>query len=67
MCMQLCRSSAPLHNDICVMETQFLEELKWPENADVYVLLMQGEPSGVVLPKMNVPEDTETNLADTDI
>lgn len=49
------------------METQFLEELKWPENADVYVLLMQGEPSGVVLPKMNVPEDTETNLADTDI
>lgn len=49
------------------METHFLEELKWPENAHVYVLLVQGESSGVVLPKINVLEDTETNPADTDI
>lgn len=67
VCMQLCRSSAPLDKDICDMETHFLEELKWPENADVYVLLMQGESSGVVPSEINSPEDTETNPADTDV
>ena len=33
----------------------------------MYVLLVQGESSGVLLPKINVLEDTETNPADTDI